>query len=35
VLFGERSYKKISIFTIITTGMVYLIIDIILGARLP
>ena len=35
VLFGERNYKKISIFTITTTGTVYLIIDIILGARLP
>ena len=35
VLFGERSYKKIILFTVITTGLIYLIIDILLGGRLP
>jgi len=35
LLFGERNFKKITLFTIITTGMIYLIIDVILGSKLP
>lgn len=35
VLFGERNYKTITLFTIITTGMIYLIIDVLLGSGLP
>jgi len=35
VLFGERNYGKILLFTTMTTGMIYLIIDMTLGGRLP
>jgi putative tricarboxylic transport membrane protein len=35
LLFGERNFKKITVFTIVTTGMIYLIIDMILGSKLP
>lgn len=35
ILFGQKDYKKIILFTLITTGMVYLFIDVILGSRLP
>ena len=35
VLFGERNPKKIILFTLITTGMIYLIIDLLLGSMLP
>ena len=34
-LFGERNFKKIIPFTLITTGMIYLCIDYILGSMLP
>lgn len=35
LLFGERDPKKIAGFSAITTGMIYIIIDLILGSQLP
>ena len=35
ILFGQKDYIKILLFTLITTGLVYLFIDVILGSRLP
>ena len=35
VLFGERNYIKITVFTLIATGIIYLVIDLLLGSRLP
>gem|GEM_PF-4132292 len=35
ILFGQKNYIKIILFTVITTGMIYLFIDVILGSRLP
>ena len=35
LLFGEREIRKIIVFTLATTGLIYLIIDILLGSPLP
>lgn len=35
VLFGERSFKKITLFSLAVTGIIYAVIDLILGSRLP
>ena len=35
ILLGQKNYIKIILFTMITTGMIYLFIDVILGSRLP
>ena len=35
LLFGERNYLKIGLFTLITMGVIYLILDLILGSNLP
>jgi hypothetical protein len=35
ILFRQKNYKRIILFTIITIGMIYLFIDVILGSRLP
>lgn len=34
-LFGERSYFTMGLFTVITTGAIYLVLDVILGSNLP
>jgi len=35
ILFGERNFKKIVLFSLATTGIIYSIIDVLLGSMLP
>ncbi len=35
ILFGERNFKKIIFFSLVTTGIIYSIIDVLLGSMLP
>ena len=35
ILFGERNFIKIILFSLVTTGIIYSIIDVLLGSMLP
>jgi putative tricarboxylic transport membrane protein len=35
ILFGERNFKKIVLFSLVTTGIIYCIMNVLLGCMLP